>query len=1492
MTLFSYFYQMKKKLLLLLTLLSLTCTAQFSKTHYIPPLSSSIFVVPEEQFLYISTPNITPVSFRIINLGGTVVNGTVSRDTPYVYSIGVGESTQLNVRKSQVMSVMSNKGFIVEAEDLIYVSARVTAGGGNQAGEVVSKGLAALGTQFRIGALLNQLVPEYGQSHYTFISILATENNTTVQFNDIEDGVQLINDLSGDNPPLPVVLNSGESYVVAVEGPTLANKDGLVGALVSSDKPIAVNCGSFGGTNGEMGNLDLGFDQIVSAERTGKDFIFIRSTGMNNVERILLIAHEDNTEIFLSDSTTPLATLNAGEFVALNGNKFTPAGNLYVRTSKNVFAYQSIGDDIRPDQANQEMFFVPPLSCETPRIIDNIPFMNLIGTRLFTGRVTIVTEAAATLSFTIDGVSYPLASLPSSVVVNGPTAVLGNSDYETYTLTGLGGNVSVYSTGQLYLASYGSSDAATFGGFYSGFTFKPEIAFDKLDATQPNCLPNVVLSVSPLTAFDNFQWFFNDNPIAGATTNTFTPTLPGYYQVSATIVACGTTLLSDKIPVSSCATNVDHDLVIDNIDADNDNDGITNCTESYGNILINLSNPLAGNINVGAYSNSFSGSFPAATGPPAATPFIGASGGNFISEVTPGKGNSVIYKVNFSQPLSISMDYTVSASAPNLLTSDSEILISVPVNQTITVLNPTNQLLIDTNYDGIYESGVTEFSSFELRFRLNSATPLASGAGTFSFRSNLVNAFTFTQRNLRDDIGARASFRLSATCLPKDSDLDNVPDQFDYDSDNDGIPDLHESQGTGFLPLSGADTNTDGLDNIFGVGISPADSDNDTIADYLDLDSDNNGIYDLVEAGSNAPDSNANGIIDGNASSFGSNGLANSIETTAGSNVIGYTLSDTDADGIFNYLETDNDNDLCNDVREAGFSDANNDGYLGNAAPPTVNSSGIVTGAGGYTVPNPDYSNPTPIVISAEPQDIITCELQNAVFSVGTNPGVTYQWQISTDGISFANITNNAIYSGATTATLTVAGVIPAMDGNTFRVLLNKTGNVCGHTSGEAVLSIDALPPSVTLTLVQCETGNPPDGITLFDLSQVLGSLTGNDPNLSADFFTSLSDAENNVNPLPLEYPNISDPQQLTVKITNTDTGCFSYSILNLSVNNLPNGTINMPEACDTDGNEDGFFAFDLNSAGVTVGFGQTISYYETENDALLEENSIVDPSAYINLVPYALQTVYARVENTLGCAAITRINIKVNALPDIDANLALENHVVCVNSTVFTTILDAALLDGSSPTDYTYQWYFQGVAIPGATAYTLSVSMEGTYTVEVNNSDGCSKIRTIPVIASSTALVEYITISDLSENNTITVVLTSNSYGDYIYSLDYPNAFQQSNTFYDVAPGIHTVFIKDVNGCPIASDEIAVLGIPNYFTPNGDGFHDTWNVKGISSKFYPETEVRIFDRYGKLLKQIGAAGTGWDGTFNGISLPSDDYWYVVQFADGRILKGHFSLKR
>ncbi|ASV29243.1 T9SS type B sorting domain-containing protein [Maribacter cobaltidurans] len=137
---------------------------------------------------------------------------------------------------------------------------------------------------------------------------------------------------------------------------------------------------------------------------------------------------------------------------------------------------------------------------------------------------------------------------------------------------------------------------------------------------------------------------------------------------------------------------------------------------------------------------------------------------------------------------------------------------------------------------------------------------------------------------------------------------------------------------------------------------------------------------------------------------------------------------------------------------------------------------------------------------------------------------------------------------------------------------------------------------------------------------------------------------------------------------------------------------------------------------------------------------------------------------------------------------------------------------------------------------------------------------------------------------------------GDYEYAIN-NGVFQDDPVFLDIPPGINTVVINDKNGCGTTEPiEFLVVGYPKFFTPNGDSINDEWNVKGIETLTNPV--VFIFDRYGKLLKQLGAV-EGWDGNYNGRPMPSTDYWFRFEYEedDGGILvaktrQSHFTLKR
>ena len=178
-----------------------------------------------------------------------------------------------------------------------------------------------------------------------------------------------------------------------------------------------------------------------------------------------------------------------------------------------------------------------------------------------------------------------------------------------------------------------------------------------------------------------------------------------------------------------------------------------------------------------------------------------------------------------------------------------------------------------------------------------------------------------------------------------------------------------------------------------------------------------------------------------------------------------------------------------------------------------------------------------------------------------------------------------------------------------------------------------------------------------------------------------------------------------------------------------------------------------------------------------------------------------------------------------------------------------------------------------------------------ISNSNGCSKLRTIEVLPSNVATIESITIIDPSENNTVTVLVSGE--GNYEYSLNSEfSGYQDSTVFMNVDPGLHTVFVRDKNNCGVINAPISVIGFPKFFTPNGDGFNDSWHVSGIGTSTQMDSDVYIFDRFGKLLIRLNALGDGWNGTHNGSNVPASDYWFYVKLQDGRDFRGHFSLKR
>ena len=1236
-------------LFVLIILFSFKGFSQLSKKHYIPPLTSAAFgnANAEDQYIYLSTPSNSNIPYTIIPVGQpttSYITGIVSNTTPQEISIGTGNG-QLFIRSTQTSVVTNNRGYIIEAEAPIYVSVRMNAGGGAQAGALVSKGVSALGTTFRVGSYTNG----NPQNNYlNFVSVMATEDNTQVNFSDLPSGL-IIKNYTGATP-ISITLNEGESYTIATNSDdATVNQDGLIGCLVNSDKPIVVNCGSANGSFGTGGGRDYGIDQIVDLSKVGTEYIFVRGDGDDGWENVLIVPHDFPTDVFINGNTTPITITAAERYRAFGGNQYSASGNMYIETSQPVFAYQGVGglgNNGLPSEANQGMFFVPPLSCETRGNLDNIANINNIGNTNYQGGISIVTKVGATV--TINNTPITIA----------PSAVTGKPDYVTYKVKGLNGNISVQSDDELYCAYFNYNGAATSGSFYSGFPSAPEINFDAQFAALGNCIPNITLEAANTQNFDSFKWLFDDGSGVGFVdlfikTSEITPTQPGKYKLIGIITCTGEELESIEIPVSICPDDRDNDGIIDNIDIDNDNDGILNCSESKGNAALNvsvLSNPELIFQDNTRDNTIASGNYTQSNDLGNTNIFNGNSSGGFSSILSNATNAENMYVIAFTEPINIKFEETI--SLPNTNIADEFFIARIlPVNKNITLVDPDDHLLVDSNFDGIFEAGVTQISGSEIRFRIN---PSPSGNTPYKFLANQVDGFTFVHKLENGTTSSIFTGGLTITCFKNDNDLDGIKDAFDLDSDNDGIPDSIENQGT-LITLSSIDVNLDGLDDIFDASALPIDTDNDTVLDFYDLDSDNNGISDLIETGQLGAllDTDLNGVVDG--PNYGVNGWADDAETFPDSNEIGYILNDYDNDNIFTYLDSDSDGDGCSDVNEAGFSDGNQDDFLGDA-PPTVDSNGLVSNAtDGYTLPNIDYLTSAPISITTQPVNTIACELSTVILSIISTETETYQWEFSTDGINWTNIIDNATYSGAQTVNLNISTIPITFNGYQYRVKLDRSGNSCGIYTDEIDLTVNELPVANTASVMRlCDDDN--NGTIPFDLTtqnNTITTVTG----MTITYHISQFDADGNINAIisPFESGNTT----IYVRVENdNNTSCFDTSSFNIEVYEsafpTDSATMTRLQECDNSsvGNDiDGFITLDLTQKETEILNGQlasnfTITYFSDASYI----SQITTPTTFNNTVS-GLQTIYVRVTNNLftNCYTDTSFEIEVFELPQVN---------------------------------------------------------------------------------------------------------------------------------------------------------------------------------------------------------------------------------------------------
>ena len=512
---------------------------QLSDLHYLPPLKQGQNNgAIQQQAVYLSTPETTAFTVNVYQGTGTtpVTSFLISNTSSAVYNLANGDNNVTLVNNANTGIVLTNSGLRFEAPggNNFYVNYRGRSN--SQAASLTSKGRVAMGTSFKWGG-----VPNLGShvSKSNTLGIMATEDNTTIDLFGYDPNCEFrvgSNRAGITADTYQIVLDANESFVFETyigTTPTPAHEYGWIGASIVADKDIVISNGSLNyGRQAGSGNRDAGIDQPVPENSLGKEYVFVRGNGGTNgaTEFPLLIGTQNNTEIYVNGSATPIATINNGEYFEIPSSNYSSnsvGANMYVQTSKDVYAYQCMAGSSQV--YTQGLNFVAPINCLLPDIMDNIPDIRNAAGITVTGGVTIIASTATPDSNIIVTDSGGTVTLPAA------NTVAGTSDWKTFYIANLNGDVSVQSSGPIAVGFFGFNGARGLAGYYSGFDTVPSV---DLQITGTSCLPGATLGIASGETFDAYQWYGDGTLIPGATSATYAAAVAGDYFLRVTRGPC------------------------------------------------------------------------------------------------------------------------------------------------------------------------------------------------------------------------------------------------------------------------------------------------------------------------------------------------------------------------------------------------------------------------------------------------------------------------------------------------------------------------------------------------------------------------------------------------------------------------------------------------------------------------------------------------------------------------------------------------------------------------------------------------------------------------------------------------------------------------------------------------------------------------------------------------------------------------------------------
>ena len=513
------------------------------------------------------------------------------------------------------------------------------------------------------------------------------------------------------------------------------------------------------------------------------------------------------------------------------------------------------------------------------------------------------------------------------------------------------------------------------------------------------------------------------------------------------------------------------------------------------------------------------------------------------------------------------------------------------------------------------------------------------------------------------------------------------------------------------------------------------------------------------------------------------------------------------------------------------------------------------------TVSNPSYPN----------NNYTTCNTPASVTLNAVTNGSSnyfYQWQSSIDNLIWTDIVgqNNATLIPQPVSVTTYYRTKIAQD------IANINSTFCSTVSNVfTVMILNGLPPAVSNGNKNSCSNEPIPTL----------SVTTNSEN-SVSWF----DQPNGGNLLLSNSSNYIPSAAGTyyAEVYNSNSACFgtTRTAVTLSIDPIPTATfIGKLNYCSGETTEINFQSTEIGTTYSWIANSTNVSGAVNGNGSAIAQN--VTTSGSNGTINYTVTP-----ENN-GCLG-TPINIEITVFAKPEP--LIKDGSICILGSGTFGIPPYILHTELSATDYTFEWFFNGNPIANAQDNIYSANQIGQYgVIATNNVSNCASDL---ITASVTEISKITSISvdqskDFSENTFITVNVTGGQ-PPFLYQIN-NGGYQTSNTFSDLLPGIYEIEVTDSFGCSTLNSTVILINYPKYFTPNGDGYNDTWTVLNMDENAF----IRIFDRYGKFIVEINAKNQSWDGTYKGQELPADDYWFTVKYVQNGVFqefKNHFSLKR